>query len=114
MSDKKVELDPLCFKDQIGMAVTNQGYLIPCCRCDDPENMADKSFQDLLAVSKISKTNTVEDILQSKEWSDFQENLKNNIGPPSCVNTCYKNKKEDDMQIIKKINGDHEQTVQRR
>ena len=46
-----IELDPLCFKDAIALAVTNQGVLIPCCRMDDPKTMNDPLMQDFLKVS---------------------------------------------------------------
>jgi len=103
VKEQNNELDPLCFKGEIAMAVTNRGHLIPCCRCDNPENMKDPEFQKLLAVSKISKENKIEDILQSKQWKRFKKNLEKNIGPFSCNFTCRKDKKDKDVQVLKKI-----------
>lgn len=108
----EIILDPLCFKGEIAMAVTNRGELIPCCRCDNPWNSADPNFKKLLSVSKVSKDNKVDDILKKPEWKEFRKNLKKNIGPPSCVTTCRKEKPEKDIQILKKINTENEEIIQ--
>ena len=88
-----IELDPLCFKDAIALAVTNKGVLIPCCRMDDPKTMNDPRMQKMLEVSNIDSSNTIEDILKSKEWKDFADDLAKNIGPNACRTTCAKTKK---------------------
>tara|TARA_Y100000389_G_C16988810_1_gene283883 strand:+ start:152 stop:487 length:336 start_codon:yes stop_codon:yes gene_type:complete len=98
-----MKLDPQCTKGTIAFAVTNRGHLIPCCRCDDPPTMNDPKFQELLAVSKISDYNSVSEILETKEWVDFYNNLKNHIGPQACWHTCRKNKEEEAVQVIKMI-----------
>jgi len=100
---KKTELDPQCINGTIAYAVTNRGHLIPCCRCDDPQTMNDSEFQKLLSVSKISDYNSINEILQTKEWIEFEENLKNNKGPHACFHTCRKNKEEKDTQVLKII-----------
>lgn len=101
MDTKKVELDPLCQKGKIAMAVTNRGQLIPCCRCDDPRTMNDPEFQKLLKVSNIRDYDSIQEILNTKEWAEFNENLKNNIGPNACLETCRKNKPEEEIQNLK-------------
>ncbi len=88
-----IELDPLCFKDEIAFAVTNQGVLVPCCRFDDPATMGDPQMKPLIEASKISENNTVDDILKKEEWKEFADNLSKNIGPPACLTTCAKAKK---------------------
>ena len=88
-----IELDPLCFKDAIALAVTNQGVLIPCCRMDDPKTMNEPLMQDFLKVSVINDTNSIEDILKSHEWKKFADDLSKNIGPNACRTTCAKKKK---------------------
>lgn len=93
---KKVKLDPMCFKD-FPMSITNQGYLLPCCYCDDPVTMNDPAFQKLVQVSKISDHESIQDILAQKEWKDFEKNLKKNIGPPACINTCQIRKNKNDI-----------------
>ncbi len=88
-----IELDPLCFKDEIAFAVTNQGVLVPCCRFDDPATMGDPKMKPLIEASKISENNTIDDILKKKEWKQFVDNLSKNIGPNACLTTCAKAKK---------------------
>jgi len=94
------ELDPLCIKGKISMAITNRGELIPCCRCDDPHTINDPEFQKLLKVSKISDYDNIDEILKNKEWKEFEENLKNNIGPQACWYTCKKDKSKEDTQVL--------------
>jgi|TARA_B110000459_G_scaffold77490_1_gene87188 hypothetical protein len=88
-----IELDPLCFKDEIAFAVTNQGVLVPCCRFDDPATMGDTQMKPLIEASKISENNTIDDILKKEEWKQFADNLSKNIGPAACLTTCAKAKK---------------------
>ena len=47
----------------------------------------------MLEVSTIDNTNSIEDILKSKELKEFADNLSKNIGPPACLTTCAKAKK---------------------
>jgi len=89
MSD--IELNPLCF-GKLPMAVTNTGYLLPCCYCDDKWTFEDIEFQKLMAASKIEEHNTLDEIIFSKEWKDFEENLRNHKGPPCCFQVCQKSK----------------------
>jgi hypothetical protein len=108
---EKIELDPQCFKGTIAFAVTNRGHLIPCCRCDDPPTVRDPEFQKLLAVSKISDYNSIEEILATKEWLEFEENLRNHKGPDACIKTCRKNKEEKDTQVLKMIDPESNQIL---
>jgi hypothetical protein len=104
-----IELDPLCFKDAIALAVTNKGVLIPCCRMDDPKTMNDPRMQKMLEVSTIDNTNSIEDILKSKEWKEFADNLSKNIGPNACRTTCAKAKKY--SQTVEWINTETGKTT---
>lgn len=104
---EKPELDPLCIKGKIAMAITNRGELIPCCRCDDPHTINDNEFQKLLAVSKISDYNSIDEILDTEEWRNFEENLRNNRGPQACWNTCKKDKSQKDIQTLTVINPEN-------
>jgi len=94
---KKEELEPQCLKvDPQGnimqAAIDNRGHLIPCCYCDTPETEKDINYQKLLKVSKISDYDNIEEIYLNKEWVEFVENLRNNIGFHACYLTCRKNK----------------------
>lgn len=92
------ELDPLCLKGAIAIAVTNQGHLVPCCRCDDPRTMNNPEFQKLLAVSKISDYENIEQIMYTEEWSKFKSELEQHRAPPGCWSVCRKNKPEEHKQ----------------
>ena len=97
-----IELDPLCFKDAIALAVTNQGVLIPCCRMDDPKTMNDPLMQDFLKVSVINDTNSIEDILTTKEWQEFAKNLaEKNLDKVLrvCIIHCQKRSGRDRQKI---------------
>lgn len=92
-------LAPKCF-DDMRMAITNYGYLIPCCYCDDKSTMENKNFKKLLAVSNINDYEKIEDILKTKQWKMFYKNLKRNIGPTCCIKTCaVKSRKRDEIHI---------------
>jgi Iron-sulfur cluster-binding domain len=98
-NDKILELDPMCLRNEISFAVTNRGELIPCCRCDNPKTIQDPEFQKLLAVSKISDYDRIEDILNTEEWIQFESNLRAHKGPPVCRTTCKKDRSKDVMQV---------------
>jgi len=98
------KLDPKCFKNEIGFAITNRGQLIPCCRCDTIDTLNDPKFKKLLSVSNIVDYNNIKDILNTQEWQEFYQNLKNHQGPAACYQTCRANKKDCDIQKLEKIN----------
>ena len=104
---KKNMLNPKCFKvdSYVGLAITNRGHLIPCCRCDEPETMNDSHFKKLLAVSKISENEKIEDIIKQKEWVQFFQNLKKGIGPHCCYDFCAKDKAQENIQSAKYIDA---------
>ena len=82
------KLDPECFKGNISFAITNRGELIPCCYCDTPDTINDPKFTKLLAVSKISEVDSIQEILLTDEWQEFYNDLLNHKGPPACWSTC--------------------------
>jgi hypothetical protein len=95
----EIKLDPICFKG-FQMVVTNTGYLLPCCYCDDQWTLEDLEFKKLMTVSKIDEYDTLDEIVFSKEWKDFEENLINHKGPPACMSVCRV--REDKNNIIRK------------
>ena len=88
-----MKLNPKCLveKDPKAMAITNKGYVVPCCYCDQPSTMNDPEFKKLLKVSNIDSYDDLEEIFYNKEWIEFYENLKQHKGPPCCISTCGKN-----------------------
>lgn len=95
-----IKLDPICFKD-FPMSATNTGYLVPCCYCDENEALNDPEFQKLLSASKLDEHETIEEIIFSKEWKEFEENLRNHKGPQFCISHC-KVTEEKEKSIIRK------------
>ena len=83
----KNKLDPKCFKG-FPMAISNEGYLLPCCYCEDRLTYEDPNFQKLLKVSKINDYNSIEEILNTKEWKKFEKNLTKHKGPDCCHTVC--------------------------
>lgn len=88
----KIQLKPMCF-DDFQMAITKEGFLLPCCYCDDFGTLNDPTMKKLLTVSNINNYNNIGDILKTKEWKQFYKNLKRNVGPPACIRTCSVNTK---------------------
>jgi len=101
-----IKLDPLCFK-QWSMFRNSLGYLLPCCYCNIDESFYDSEFQKLVSVSKIDEHETIEEIVFSKEWKDFEENLRNDKGPPCCMSFCKINDdKKNEIRNMTYINVD--------
>ena len=80
----KIELSPLCLPDKEGtrldkmpMAVNNRGYLLPCCWCDEKNIINSKQFKPLYDVSKLEDYNSINEILETKEWIEFENDLIN-------------------------------------
>ena len=71
-------MKPKCMNGTIQAAVTNRGHLIPCCYCDTINSYRDPKFKKLLAVSKVSEHESIEDIIMQDEWLEFEENLRMN------------------------------------
>ena len=72
---KKIFLRPKCLTGEQSYAYTNRGHLIPCCYCDTINSYKDPNFKKLLAVSKVSEHESIEDIIMQNEWLEFEENL---------------------------------------
>ncbi len=88
------KLIPKCFNGRLPAAVTNRGYLLPCCYCDEPTNLASPEIKKILKVSKIDDVNSIEKILSSDEWLEFANKLENNKGPEVCWQVCGNDKNE--------------------
>ena len=95
-----LKMKPKCMNGTIQAAVTNRGHLIPCCYCDEDWALRTPQLKRIVEVSKISEHDTIEDILFSKPWLDFEENLRtNNINeiPKICIDHC-KDRGEDKIK----------------
>ena len=96
------QLDPMCLKNEVQVAITNQGELIPCCYIDTPSNNLDPEYKKLLKVSKINDYDNIEEIYLTKEWIEFAENLRNHKGFSACRNICPKHRKIDINNVVRK------------
>ena len=92
-----MQFSPKCFPNKQRtqqVALTNRGELIPCCWIDHRDRLEHPTMVKMLKVSKLSEVDKVEDILESKEWSEFADNLNNNIGLDVCYEICGETKQQ--------------------
>ena len=79
----KVNPKCLAFKE---LAYTAEGYLAPCCWCDNPVGWREPQIARLKKEHlKLKNNKKVEDIIYSKEWKDFFKELDTNP-----ANTCQR------------------------
>ena len=100
------DLEPKCMlqgkERRQQVAVTNRGHLIPCCWIDQTEELEQPTMQKMLAVSKISEVESIDEILLSEPWQKFAKDLaENNFKEimPVCVTHCLK--RTDDKDKLK-------------
>ena len=96
-----VKINPRCIAGTMEAAVTNRGHLIPCCWLDDKNSMNHPVMQSLLKVSKISEVEDIEEIVFTKEWMEFEKNLKErNFDKilPTCKHQCQVREDSDKMK----------------
>jgi|TARA_B100000035_G_C21001368_1_gene555086 hypothetical protein len=101
----KPELEPRCMiqgnERRQQAAVTNRGHLIPCCWIDQTEELKHPTMQKILAVSKISEVESIDEILLSEPWQKFAKDLaENNFKEimPVCVTHCIKRYDKDKLK----------------
>lgn len=78
----KSKLEPRCLSGK-GYGYSARGYLIPCCWLDPYETVDGQyptDYKDVAEVFlqehlKLSNVDTIDDIINSKEWEDFFETL---------------------------------------
>ena len=102
--NKPFKFEPKCINGTMQAAVTNRGHLIPCCWLDDKNNLNHPIMKSLLKVSKISEVDDIEQIVFTKEWIEFEKNLKErNFDKilPTCKHQCQV--REDRDKIKKEI-----------
>ena len=100
MKKTKIELEPKCCSGDIQLAVTNRSELIPCCYLDTPESLKNQQVKKLVENSKISDYESIDDILRSETWIEFEEMLLGNGPfPATCVNICKKRSGKDAVKL---------------
>ena len=81
-------------RGEIQTAFNNRGYLLPCCYCDHKTHLETPQFQKLLKVSKVSEVDSIEDIIFSDEWREFEQIMKDGEAgdhsrvPKNCLYHC--------------------------
>ena len=86
------------------MAVTNRNQLLPCCYIDSPIHLEEFSLKKLAQASDLSK-HSIDEILQSKEWTELNRSLQEAIESGdtskvnnSCVNICTMEQRREEWQ----------------
>jgi len=96
-----MKFKPKCLSGEQQIAVDNRGRLLPCCYCDDRRALKTPQLKRLTDVSKISEVEDIEEILFSKPWIKFEEDLRTENWPEIphiCIHHCQ----ERDNTKIKK------------
>ena len=108
-----MKLNPKCLptngEKPMPLAIDNRGHLLPCCWCDEKNITASKQFKPLYDVSKLEDYNNINEILETKEWVEFENDLINarDIGDedslkkvqPVCIHHCKIREKEDKIKV---------------
>lgn len=81
-------LKPKCIVSSKPLSFTSYGYLLPCCWCDKREARVNEKegWNKFMTPDLHLETAQVNDVLQSKVWTDFRDMLINN--PENAPNTC--------------------------
>jgi len=86
-----MKFKPKCLSGKQQTAVNNRGELLPCCYCDEQWALKTPQFKRLTDVSKISEVEDIEEILFSKPWMKFEEDLRTENWPEIpkiCIHHC--------------------------
>jgi|TARA_R110000744_G_scaffold376115_1_gene490166 hypothetical protein len=90
-TDKDVEFCPRCiFKDQ-DLTLSSEGYFTPCCWIDDELYRSQPHVNDFFKPHlNIENNDDIQDIFNSKEWTDFWGILLDTPqdAPPVCYEYC--------------------------
>ena len=85
------KIKPKCFY-KMEAAVNAQGFLLPCCWCDQPWTLEQEHFKPLVQDKfHLSKVKNINEVIYSDEWQIFKKDLQeSNIKklPPVCIKQC--------------------------
>lgn len=86
---------PQCLSNDQSYGIDNRNTLLPCCYVDNMGLPTNKLLEDLLKVSNIDDHESIEDIINQKEWKKFFEMLVRaketndlKILPRACACSC--------------------------
>tara|TARA_B100000524_G_C23572111_1_gene342234 strand:+ start:46 stop:420 length:375 start_codon:yes stop_codon:yes gene_type:complete len=109
-----MKLKPKCLPDPdnkdfqpMPLAIDNRGHLIPCCWCDHPKTTKAELYKPLYKVSKLEDYNSIDEILDTKEWKEFEDDLvqARDVGDnlnrinQTCLFHCKARDKEDNIKV---------------
>jgi hypothetical protein len=86
---------PECLNGEQSYGISNRNVLLPCCYVDIENLNANKVLSDLLEASNIDEHDSIDDIINQKEWKDFyamlikaKETNDLKILPRACLRSC--------------------------
>jgi len=89
ISSKKInKFNPKCLLTSRDLSFSNTGHIMPCCWLNT--RYSEKGISNLFDNKHHIDNNTVEEIINSKDWKDFFNILKNNSenAPFTCKSYC--------------------------
>lgn len=102
--------NPQCITGEESYAVSNRNILLPCCYVDNIGLRPHKAINDIIEVSSIDDHDSIDDIVNQKEWKDFYDLLVKAQGvtkpisklylmlPDACTNCCMGNKVREEKE----------------
>lgn len=82
---------PKCLNDNHEMGHTSRGYILPCCWADRPD-LFTGDMKDLVQKKfKLNNVQSISEIIESNEWQNFYNDLKNGLGRKICHIYCSDN-----------------------
>jgi len=97
----KDKFEPKCITGENRAAINNRGHLLPCCWVDEGWALEEPELKKIVKVSKISEYEDVEEILFTKEWIEFYNNLKSEKNIPTiCKHHCTIRKDDDKLRRV--------------
>ena len=99
------KIKPKCFY-KMEAAINAQGFLLPCCWCDQPWTLEQECFKPLVQDKfHLSKVKDINEVIYSKEWQKFKKDLEeSNIEnlPPVCMKQCEEKDGENKQSKIQR------------
>ena len=94
MSKYKGKFVAQCMNGKMQLDMNNRGVFMPCCWCDHEHTLSTPLFKKMEKVSKVAEADSIEDILFSDEWLDFEKIMREGEAgdtsrvPENCMYHC--------------------------
>ena len=93
------KFEPRCITGKDRAAINNRGHLLPCCWVDESWALEEPELKKIVKVSKVSEYKDIEEILFTKEWIEFYNNLKSEKSISKiCRHHCTVRKDDDKLR----------------